>query len=119
MGEPNPSLPASGDLGYNMRMATREFLDIDPRTLHLPSSRLSGADPVKLHDQMVRFGSGVAGMPPVLAYRGSDGGIMIYDGVTRATRVARLLPGRTVHVEVIRTISRPVGHLPLLGDTPP
>ena len=75
-------------------MATPEFLDIDPRALHLPSSRLSGADPVKLHDQMARFGSGMAGMPPVLAYRGSDAAIMIYDGVTRATRVASLLPGQ-------------------------
>ncbi len=44
---------------------------------------------------------------------------MIYDGVTRATRVANLLPGRTVRVEVIRTIAKPVGHLPLLGDTLP
>jgi hypothetical protein len=69
-------------------MATPEFLSIDPRTLHLPTSRLSGADPVKLHDQMVRFGASTAGMPRLLAYRGSDGGVMIYDGVTRATRVA-------------------------------
>jgi hypothetical protein len=36
-------------------MEVREFLDIDPRLLHLPYSRLSGADPVKLRDQMVRF----------------------------------------------------------------
>ena len=100
-------------------MAIPEILDIDPRVLHLPSSRLSGADPVKLHDQVARFGSGMAGMPPVLAYRGSDGAIMIYDGVTRATRVARLLPGRTVRVEVMRTIAKPVGHLPKLGDLPP
>src|SRR4051812_42015777 len=100
-------------------MPSPEFLDIDPRDLHLPSSRLSGADPVKLHDQMIRFGSTVLGMPPVLAYRGSDGAIMIYDGVTRATRVARLLPGHKVRVEVMRTISRPVSHLPLLGATLP
>ena len=100
-------------------MATPEFLDIDPRALHLPSSRLSGADPVKLHDQMARLGSSVAGMPPVLAYRGSDAASMIYDGVTRATRVAKLLPGQTVRVEVMRAIAKPVGHLPLLGDTLP
>jgi len=60
---------------------------------------------------MVRFGSGVIGMPPVLIYRGSDAALMIYYGVTRATRVARLLPRRTVRVEVMRTIARPVGHL--------
>ena len=100
-------------------MATPEFLDIDPRALHLPTSRLSGADPVELHDQTVKFGSRTAGMPPLLVYRGSDGELMIYDGVTRATRVARLLPGVTVRVEVMRTIARPVGHLPTIGDTLP
>ena len=100
-------------------MATREFIDVDPRDLHLPGSRLSGADPVKLHDQLVRFGSSVVGMPPVLAFRGSDGAIMIYDGVTRATRVARMLPGRKVRVEVMRTIPQPLGHMPLLKGTLP
>jgi hypothetical protein len=55
----------------------------------------------------------------VLAYRGSDAALMIYDGVTRANRVAKLLPGRTVRVEVMRTIAKPVGHLPRLGDTLP
>ena len=90
-------------------MANREFLDVDPRALHLPTSRLSGADPVKLHSQTVRFGSSMTGMPPLLAYGGSDGGLMIYDGTTRATRVAKLLPGVTVRLEVIRTLARPVG----------
>jgi hypothetical protein len=118
-GVSHPSLSAGCDFDYDTLMANPEFLDIDPRTLHLPSSRLSGADPVKLHDQTARFGSSVAGMPPVLDYRGSDAAIMIYDGVTRATRVARLLPGQTVRVEVIRTISKPVGHLPTLRETPP
>jgi hypothetical protein len=100
-------------------MATREFLDIDPRALHLPTSRLSGADPVKLHHQIARYGTSMAGMPPVLAYRGSDGELMIYDGVTRATRVAKLITGATVRVEVIRTITRPVGQLPTIGDRVP
>jgi hypothetical protein len=97
-------------------MAIREFLNVDPRTLHLPTSRLSGADPVKLHDQVARFGKGVAGMPPPLAYRGSDGELMIYDGVTR---LAKLLPGATVRVEVMRTLPRPVGLLPTIGDKLP
>jgi hypothetical protein len=100
-------------------MVIREFLDVDPRTLHLPTSRLSGADPVKLQYQIARFGMGVAGMPALLAYRGSDGQLMIYDGVTRATRVARLLPGSTVRVEVMRNLTRPVGLLPTIGDTLP
>ncbi len=100
-------------------MATRGFLDVDPRALHLPTSRLSGADPVKLHSQTVRFGSSMTGMPPLLAYRGSDGGLMIYDGTTRATRVAKLLPGVTVRLEVIRTLARPVGQLRTIGDKLP
>ena len=51
-------------------------------SLHLPSSRPSGADPVKLHNQMARFGSSIAGMPPVLPYRRSDGAIVLYGRVT-------------------------------------
>jgi hypothetical protein len=100
-------------------MAARVFLDVDPRTLHLPTSRLSGADPVKLHDQIARFGTSVAGMPYLIAYRGSDGELMVYDGVTRATRVAKLLPGTTVRVEVMRTLRHPVGLLPTVGDKLP
>jgi hypothetical protein len=100
-------------------MATREFLDVDPRVLHLPTSRLSGADPVKLQDQIIQFGVSTAGMPPLQVYRGSDGELMIYDGVTRATRTAQVLPGTTVSVEVMRTLARPVGHLLRVGDKRP
>jgi hypothetical protein len=96
-------------------MATREFLDVDPRTLYLPTSRLSGADPVKLQAQIIKFGRSVAGMSPPLVYRGSDGELMVYDGVTRATRVAKLLPGTLVRVEVMRNLTRPVSHLPTIG----
>jgi hypothetical protein len=96
-----------------------EFLQVDPRTLHLPTSRLSGADPVKLHHQIARFGSRTAGMPTLLVYRGSDGQLMVYDGVTRATRIAKLLPGTSVTVEVMRTIPHSVGHLPTIGEKLP
>jgi hypothetical protein len=68
----------------------RTFLEIDPRTLRLPPSRLDGADPAKLHRQIARYGQSVQGMPPLFVYRGSDGELMISDGVTRATRVAKL-----------------------------
>jgi hypothetical protein len=44
---------------------------------------------------------------------------MLYDGVTRATRVAKLLPGTTVRVEVMRTLARSLGHLPTVGDLSP
>jgi hypothetical protein len=95
------------------------FLDVDPRGLHLPTTRLSGADPVKLHRQIARHGGSTQGMPPLEVYRGADGELLIFNGVTRATRVAKLLPGLLVRVEVIDDIPTPVGHLPTVGDTLP
>jgi hypothetical protein len=100
-------------------MKPRIFLDVDPRTLHLPTSRISGADPVKLQRQIARFGKSTQGMPTLEVSRGSDGELMINDGVTRATRVAKLLPGDLVTVEVIDDLSAPVGHLPTIGDMLP
>ena len=58
-------------------------------------------------------------MPPVEVYRGTDGELMIYNGVTRATRIAKLLPGQLIRVEVIDDLPTPVGHLPTVGDTLP
>jgi hypothetical protein len=55
-------------------------------------------------------------MPPLLVYRGSDGGLMITDGVTRAVLVAKLLPCTPVRVEVIGDLPKPCGHLPTVGD---
>jgi hypothetical protein len=39
--------------------------------------------------------------------------------VTRATRVAKLLPGTPVRVEVIGDQKTPVGHYPTVGDRLP
>jgi hypothetical protein len=44
---------------------------------------------------------------------------MIYNGVTRAARVARLAPGTLIKVEVIREARVPLGHLPTIGDLIP
>ncbi len=81
-------------------MKRPEFLDVDPLTLHLPSTRAGGADPGKLTRQIARYGRSTLGMPPILVTRAKDGRLIINDGVTRATRVAKLLPGQTVPVEV-------------------
>ena len=78
-----------------------EFLDVDPRNLHLPSTRSAGADPAKLTRQILKHGNSVDGMPVIWVTRGRGGKFIINDGVTRAVRVARLLPGQTVRVEVI------------------
>ena len=66
-------------------MAT-QVLDVDPRALHVPPARMSGAD---------------------------------YNGVTRATRIAMLAPGSLIRIEVVGTLTGPVGHLPTIGDLIP
>jgi hypothetical protein len=58
-------------------------------------------------------------MPPPWVYRGSDGVLMIYNGVTRATRIARLAPGTLIRVEVVRAAKVPLDHLPTIGDLIP
>jgi hypothetical protein len=40
---------------------------------------------------------------------------MINNGVTRATRIAKLSPGTLVRVEVIDDIRPPLAHLPTIG----
>ena len=97
-------------------MKSREFVQVDPAALHLPGSRSDGADPVKLHRQIARHGASIDGMPPPEVKRGSDGELVIYDGVTRATRAAKLLPGTPITVEVTGKLKAPVGGLPTVGE---
>jgi hypothetical protein len=92
------------------------FLDVDPRSLHVPSSRRAGADPIKLHRQIARFGTSTAGMPPIWVYQCTDGGLVIFNGVTRATRVAKLCPGMLVRVEVVGKVGRAGAGLPKIGE---
>jgi hypothetical protein len=89
-------------------MNPRVFIDLDPRTLRVPGSRRAGADPVKLQRQIAQFGASAQGMPTLEVSRGTDGEFVINDGVTRATRIARLSPGTTVRVEVIDDLPVPV-----------
>ena len=100
-------------------MSPRVFLDIDPRDLRLPTSRRSGADAFKLQLQIARYGANTQGMPTLEVSRGSDGELVINSGVTRATRIAKLLPGTRVRVEVIDDLPIPVGLYPKVGDTLP
>jgi len=94
----------------------RDFRDVDPAELRLPRSRLSGADPYKLQRQIARFGKSADGMPPVWVYEGSDGVLQIVDGATRATRIAKLAPGRKIQVEVIGKLRQPCAQIPRVGD---
>jgi hypothetical protein len=97
-------------------MSTREFLQVDPAMLHLPGGRRDGVDPMKLHRQIARHGMSVAGMPPLEVSRGTDGELVINDGVTRATRVAKYHPGMAVTVEVTGMVPVSVGVLPTVRD---
>ena len=97
-------------------MKAREYLQVDPASLHLPASRRDGAASLKLHRQFSRYGTSIVGMPPLEVKRGSDGELVIFDGVTRATRVARYLPGTTIMVEVTGDLKGTVGELPTVGE---
>jgi hypothetical protein len=82
-------------------VAAARFLDVDPALLRLPASRHQGADPAKLARHIAQFGTSVGGMPPLEVTEAANGELVINSGVTRATRVAKFLPGQTVRVEVI------------------
>jgi hypothetical protein len=97
-------------------MSDREFLEVDPATRHLPGGRRDGVDPMKLHRQMTRHGLSIEGMPRLEVSRGTDGELVINDGVPRATRVAKYLPGTPVPVEVTGTLPVPVGDLPTVKE---
>jgi hypothetical protein len=55
-------------------------------------------------------------MPPLLAYEAADGVLVLYDGITRATRIAKLLPGALVLVQVIGKLRRGRAEQPRIGD---
>ena len=97
-------------------MKPGEFLQVDPALLHLPGSRREGADPLKLRRQLARYGTSIDGMRPLEVKRGTDGKLVIYDGVTRATRAAKYLPGTLITVEVTGNLNGPVGGLPTVGE---
>ena len=100
-------------------MTPPELLDVDPRKLHLPPSRASGADPAKLKRQIARHGNSIAGMPRLFVFRCSDGALVIYDGVTRATRAAKLATGQLVPIEVIGSLKGPGANSPRVEDRLP
>jgi hypothetical protein len=91
--------------------------EVDPLELRLPSSRSSGADPWKLHRQIRQHGSSKQGMPPIEVMEDPDGLLEIINGVTRATRIAKLAPGETVPVKVIGQYRRSRTKAVRLGDT--
>ena len=93
-----------------------DFRNVDPRDLRLPPSRREGADPVKLHRQIAEFGASIAVMPSLWVYEAADGVLVVYNGVTRATRIAKLAPGAQVRIEVIGKLCRAYAAEPRIGD---
>jgi hypothetical protein len=71
---------------------------------------------MKLERQLANYGLSTEGMPLPEVMRGSDGELVIYDGVTRATRVAKFLPRTLITVEVTGELPFPVGTLPTVGE---
>jgi hypothetical protein len=59
------------------------------------------------------------GMPPPWVYEGADGILVLYKGVTRATRIAKLTPGVLIRVEVIGKLPRAYAADPKIGDLLP
>lgn len=96
-----------------------DLRDIDPRELRLPPSRCQGADPAKLARQIALFGRSAIGMPPPWVYEGSDGVLVLYNGVTRATRMPKLAPGTPIRVEVIGKLPKAFATEPKIGDLLP
>jgi hypothetical protein len=72
---------------------------------------------INFNDKLPNMAIQQSEMPPLLAYEGSDGVFELVDGVTRATRVAKLLPGDMVRVEVLGKLRRPKANSRRIGDT--
>ena len=96
-----------------------EFRDVDPAELRVPFARRQGADPAKLARQLSLFGKSTVSMPPPWVYEGTDGILMLYNGVTRATRIAKFAPGQLIRVEVIGKLPQAFASEPKIGDLLP
>ncbi len=100
--------------------APRQIIWVDPAELHVPPSRSQGADPAKLTRQIALHGSSLDGMPPLELVRGQGGALRINDGVTRATRAAKLRPGELVPAEIIQDLPNlNVARTPKIKDVLP
>ena len=96
-----------------------DFRDVDPAELRVPPSRRQGADPAVLARQLSMFGKSAVGMPPPWADEGTDGVVILYNGVTRATLIAKFSPGQLIRVEVIGKLPQAFASEPKIGDVLP
>ena len=77
-----------------------DFRWVLPGKLRLSPTRPEGADDYKLAMQVVEYGSSTDGMPPIEVIVGADEEMIIFNGVTRATRAYQYHSDETVLVEV-------------------
>jgi hypothetical protein len=89
------------------------FADVDPTTLW------TGANPIKFTRQLSKYGTSTTGMLAIEVHEDPDGRLMIVDGVTRATRVAKFLPGVLVQVKIVGREPRSVAKYPTVRDRLP
>ena len=116
-----PQVSSRGDSCHLVEYtaAMSKFREVDPAELRVTPSRRQGADPAKLMRQISLFGKSAMGMPAPWVYEGTDGILILYNGVTRATRIARLAPGQTIRVEIIGQLPQPFAAEPRIGDLLP
>jgi hypothetical protein len=58
-------------------------------------------------------------MPPPWVYEAADGVLVLYNGVTRATRIGKLAPGTLIRVEVVGRLPKAFAAEPRIGDLLP
>jgi hypothetical protein len=104
---------------YAGKLAAPVYIEVDPAPLGLPWSLRDGADPPKLARQISLYGKSIQSLPPLFVYRATDGELVINDGVTRATRVAKLLPGILIRVEIVGDLKVPGASMPTVGEKLP
>jgi hypothetical protein len=95
------------------------IIEVDPRKLRVNPSRMQGAEPSRLQSQISQFGKSKDGMPPLWVARTSDDELVILNGMTRATRIAKLSPGTTVPVEITEQWRTRGAKLPTIGERLP
>jgi hypothetical protein len=71
---------------------------------------------MKFHRQLARFGSLADGMPALWVYKSADGLLVVYNGVTRATRFAKQAPGTLVPVDAVGRLRKNYVQEPSIGD---
>ena len=86
-----------------------------PGHLYVPPEWPDGADPMKLQDQFNEHGNDLSELPPLEVIATAGGRLVIFNGVTRATRSYTIDPNKTVPVIVTSTYSNAdISHLPTI-----